>query len=120
MRRRPASCAGTGLNAPVSGLIETVIADINASGITVVTSIGAAWALLSLGVAGITGGRLAVVLQGARWYDADAGPVPTIWIVPALVGLAFRVGYVIETRGSTNLICSASAFCACSPRIFSL
>ena len=28
---------GTGLNAPVSGLIETVIADINASGITVVS-----------------------------------------------------------------------------------
>src|SRR5258706_8903496 len=28
---------GTGLNAPVSGLIETVIADVNASGITIVS-----------------------------------------------------------------------------------
>jgi hypothetical protein len=54
-----------------------------------ITSIGAVWALLSLGVAGIAGGRLAVVLHGLRWHDADAGPVPTSWLVPAVVGLAF-------------------------------
>jgi ABC-2 type transport system permease protein len=54
-----------------------------------VTTIGGVWALLSFGVAGIAGGRLAALLYGARWHDTDAGPVATRWIVPAVVGLAF-------------------------------
>jgi hypothetical protein len=54
-----------------------------------VTSIGGVWALLSLGAAGIAGGRLAVVLRGAPWHDAGTGPVPTSWLAPAVIGLAF-------------------------------
>ena len=47
------------------------------------TSIGAAWALVSFGVAGIAGGRLALAWNGTPWTEANAGPVPARWIAPA-------------------------------------
>jgi Putative ABC exporter len=53
------------------------------------TSIGAEWALLSFGTAGLAGGRLALAWNGVGWSETSAGPVPTGWIAPALVSLAF-------------------------------
>jgi hypothetical protein len=53
-----------------------------------VRSIGAAWALVSFGVVGIAGGRLALAWNGTPWTEGNAGPVPTHWIAPALFALA--------------------------------
>ncbi len=53
-----------------------------------VTSVGAAWVLVSVGVAGVAGARLALIWSGARWSEAAAGPLPATWIAPALFALA--------------------------------
>ncbi len=53
-----------------------------------VASVGAAWVLVSVGVAGVAGARLALLWSGARWSEAAAGPLPASWIAPALFALA--------------------------------